>query len=139
VHGGLLFKFASNDQNSKRRTITVPHQTVGTGIANRVHQFNWRISMIRKTTLSLLLFLAITAGCATNRTAATDRQIENDVRTQISSVMTGHMYTADIAVNNGAVTLTGNARTEEERRAIAEAANKVKNVKSVINNIVVTQ
>lgn len=95
--------------------------------------------MFRKTAISLLLLIVFTTACATNRVAAMDRQIENDVRSQISSTMTGHMYTANISVHNGAVTLTGNAQSEEDRRAIADAANKVKNVKSVINNLVVTQ
>lgn len=95
--------------------------------------------MVRKTALSLLLLIVLTTACATNRMAAIDRRIENDVRTQISSAMTGHMYTANLSVANGAVTLTGSTRSEEDRRTIAEAANKVKNVKSVINNIVVSQ
>lgn len=94
--------------------------------------------MFRKTVLSLMFFAVLTTACASNRVAAMDRNIEKDVRSSIASAMTGHMYAVDVVAHSGVVTLTGSARSEEDRRAVAEAANRVKNVTSVINNLIVS-
>jgi osmotically-inducible protein OsmY len=91
----------------------------------------------RKTVLSLIVAMFLTLACATTHRHTHDGTIENNVRQNISSAMAGHAYYANVSVNDGVVTLTGTTHSEEDRRTIGEAANRVKGVKTVINNITV--
>ena len=91
--------------------------------------------MIRKTAVPLLFVMLFSLACASTRN--NDGNLERGVRNSISSSMSGKVYLANVAVNQGVVTLTGTTRTEEDRRAIGGAADKVRGVKTVINNIVV--
>lgn len=90
---------------------------------------------IRKTAIPLLFVLLFSLACAS--THNNDGNLERHVRESIASSMPGKVYVTTVAVNNGVVTLTGTTRSEEDRRAIGAAADKVKGVKTVINNIVV--
>jgi len=91
--------------------------------------------MIRKTAVPLLFVMLFSLACASTRN--NDGNIERQVRESISSSMAGKVYLANVVVNNGVVTLSGTSRSEEDRRAIGNAADKAKGVKTVINNIVV--
>lgn len=90
---------------------------------------------IRKTAIPLLFALLFSLACAS--THNNDGNLERHVRESIASSMSGKVYVTTVAVNNGVVTLTGTTRSEEDRRSIGAAADKVKGVKTVINNIVV--
>jgi osmotically-inducible protein OsmY len=91
--------------------------------------------MIRKTAIPLLFVMLFSLACASTRN--NDGNIERHVRESISSSMAGKVYLANVVVNNGVVTLSGTSRSEEDRRAIGNAADKAEGVKTVINNIVV--
>jgi osmotically-inducible protein OsmY len=92
---------------------------------------------IRKTALPLLFVMMFGLACASMSHRNHDGQIERDVRNTISSTMSGKVYNTNVVVNDAVVTLTGTTRSEEDRRAIADAVNKIRGVRSVINNIVV--
>ncbi|HWW61866.1 MAG TPA: BON domain-containing protein [Thermoanaerobaculia bacterium] len=64
-----------------------------------------------------------------------DRKIETNVRNAITSSIPGTPAAIEVRVDKGIVTLTGRVATEEDRRKIGDAANDVKGVRSVINNI----
>ena len=93
----------------------------------------------RKTALSdnmaMIVAMILVLGCATTHRHSHDGTIENKVRQNIASAMAGHAYYANVSVNDGVVTLSGTTHSEEDRRTIGEAANRVKGVKTVINNI----
>lgn len=64
-----------------------------------------------------------------------DAAIELEVRSKIAEDVPSKTFAVEVSVRNGVVTLSGHAANNEDRRKIAQAANDVKGVKSVINNI----
>jgi len=93
--------------------------------------------MIRKIALPLLFVMLFAMACGSMGHHNNDGKLERNVRDAISSSMSGKVYVTNVVVNDGVVTLTGTTRSEEDRRAIGDLANKVTGVKTVINNIVV--
>jgi len=87
----------------------------------------------RSMAISMLFLILLSAACAAAKTD--DNAIENNVRAKIGESMTGKPYSVEVKVTQGVVTLNGHARNEDDRRAIGEAANSIKGVRSVINNI----
>lgn len=67
--------------------------------------------------------------------ALDDEAIEAEVRTKIAEDVPSKTFAVEVSVRNGVVTLSGHADNNEDRRKIAQAANDVRGVKSVINNI----
>ena len=66
-----------------------------------------------------------------------DKTIEADVRGKIAEAVPSKTFAVEVAVNNGVVTLSGHAASEDDRRRIGDAANSVHGVTSVINNITI--
>lgn len=64
-----------------------------------------------------------------------DNAIEIEVRAKIAEDAASKALGVGVKVDNGVVTLSGHADSAEQRRKIGMAANDVKGVKSVINNI----
>jgi len=64
-----------------------------------------------------------------------DAAIEAEVRAKIAEDVPSKTFAVEVSVRNGVVTLDGHAKNADERRRIAQAANDVRGVRSVINNI----
>jgi osmotically-inducible protein OsmY len=87
--------------------------------------------------ISLFLLLATTA-CTLNKVtpaAADEEAMEADVRRAVLGAVPGKTFGIEVKVDDGIVTLSGNVGSEDDRRRIAEAAQKVDGVRSVINNL----
>jgi osmotically-inducible protein OsmY len=67
--------------------------------------------------------------------ALDDAAIEAEVRAKIAEDVTSKTFAVEVDVKDGVVTLSGHAGSADERRRIADAANDVRGVRSVINNI----
>jgi len=66
-----------------------------------------------------------------------DKAIEADVRSKILEAVPEKTLGVQVDVREGVVTLSGHAASEDDRRKIGDAANSVKGVRSVINNITI--
>jgi osmotically-inducible protein OsmY len=86
-----------------------------------------------------VLLLGAACGSMNRMTPAglDDTAIEADVRGKIAEAVPSKTFAVEVKVNGGVVTLSGHAKNEDDRRAIANAANSVHGVKSVINNITI--
>ena len=95
--------------------------------------------MNRKTVVALvglmLLALACTSINQVTPSGLDDNAIEIEVRAKIAEDAASKALGVQVKVDNGVVTLSGHADNAEQRRKIGMAANDVKGVKSVINNI----
>lgn len=95
--------------------------------------------MNRKTVVALvglmLLALACTSVNQVTPSGLDDNAIEVEVRAKIAEDAASKALGIEVKVDNGVVTLSGHADSAEQRRKIGQAANDVKGVKSVINNI----
>lgn len=95
--------------------------------------------MNRKTSVALvglmLLALACTSINQVTPSGLDDNAIEIEVRAKIAEDAASKALGVQVKVDNGVVTLSGHADNAEQRRKIGMAANDVKGVKSVINNI----
>lgn len=95
--------------------------------------------MNRKTIVALvglmLLALACTSINQVTPSGLDDNAIEIEVRAKIAEDAASKALGVKVDVDNGVVTLSGHANSAEQRRKIGQAANDVKGVKSVINNI----
>ena len=95
--------------------------------------------MNRKTVVALvglmLLALACTSVNQVTPSGMDDNAIELEVRAKIAEDAASKALGIEVKVDNGVVTLSGHADSAEQRRKIGQAANDVKGVKSVINNI----
>lgn len=90
---------------------------------------NWLILV------SLFLMLSATA-CSLNRALpaeADEEAMELEVRSAIAAA--GKVDGLEVKVNNGVVTLGGHVGSEDERRRVGEAAQRVNGVRSVVNNL----
>lgn len=83
-----------------------------------------------------LLLIALTLACGTGRSAQQrlDEDLLRDVRAKISEVHPDPVV-IEVTVKDAVVILNGRVGSEEERRKIGDAANSVRGVKSVVNNI----
>lgn len=66
-----------------------------------------------------------------------DKAIEADVRGKIAEAVPEKTFAVEVTVNQQVVTLSGHAKTDEDRRKIVDAAQSVNGVKTVINNITI--
>ncbi len=94
----------------------------------------------RLTYVALVLMTALTlVGCGSLNQQTPDEwddaAIEADIRSNIATRVPEKTFAVEVAVENGVVTLSGHAATEEQRTKITEAAQSVDGVKRVINNI----
>ncbi len=83
---------------------------------------------------AVALLLAIAVGCSRGRS---DAQIIGEVVTKINADAKISEKHVSVMSNNGVVTLTGSAATEEERAEAANDAAQVEGVKTVVNNLLV--
>lgn len=92
---------------------------------------------VRKS-VSIVILIALVLACAAcghaRGSGPDDRQIAADVRSAIGKAVSGANF-IQVSVDRGIVTLNGQVRSETERRQIGDAANAVRGVRSVINNI----
>jgi osmotically-inducible protein OsmY len=88
-----------------------------------------------KKLATLALALALVACASGSNNGYEDRKIETNVRSAITNAIPSTPTSIEVRVDKGIVTLTGRVATEEDRRKIGDAANDVKGVRSVINNI----
>ena len=97
--------------------------------------------MVRKFTyVALVLMVAMALGACGSINKQTpaewdDAAIEADVRAKIAERVPEKTFAVEVAVDNGVVTLSGHAATAGQRSEIAAAAQSVKAVQRVINNI----
>lgn len=89
---------------------------------------------MHRTVTSIAVFLLL-FGLACSSFNRADKAIEDDVRAKIAEAMPGKTFSVEVNVNKGVVTLSGQAASEDDRRRIGDAANSVRGVRSVINNI----
>jgi hyperosmotically inducible protein len=89
----------------------------------------------RIVVIPMLFLLLLSVACAAAKTD--DNAIENNVRSKITESMAGRPFQVEVKVSQGVVTLNGHAQNEDDRRAIGDAANGIKGVRSVINNITI--
>src|SRR5438552_12193465 len=87
--------------------------------------------------VATMLVLAMACGSMNRATPKQwdDKTIEADVRGKIAEAVPSKTFAVSVDVNHGVVTLGGHAANDDDRRKIANAANSVHGVKSVINNI----
>ena len=86
----------------------------------------------------LLVLFGIACGSMNRATPKQwdDKTIEADVRGKIAEVEPRDAVGGlQVDVKDQVVTLSGHVKTEEERRKIADAAQSVHGVKTVINNL----
>src|SRR5687767_14777944 len=91
--------------------------------------------------LAILLVLFSIACGSMNRATPSEwdsATMEADVRGKVAGAVPGKTFDIGVTVNSDrVVTLTGSVDTADDRRAIAEAAQSVSGVRSVINNITI--
>jgi hypothetical protein len=93
--------------------------------------------MVVPVLFTLLLGFACATTNQATRPEVDDSMIATNVRSTIDQAVPGKVFAVEVKVTNGIVTLNGHAKSEDDRRAIADAANGIRGVKSVINNITI--
>jgi osmotically-inducible protein OsmY len=97
--------------------------------------------MNRKLSILAAFLVLFTIACGSMNRATPkqwdDKAIEADVRSKIATAVPDKTFAVEINVHEAVVTLSGHAANEEDRRKIADAANSVNGVRSVINNITI--
>ena len=99
--------------------------------------------MTKRHLTVLTAFLVLTAIACGSMNRATPAEwdkatMEADVRGKVAGAVPGKTFDIGVSVSdNRVVTLTGSVDSESDRRAIADAAQSVSGVRSVINNITV--
>ena len=96
--------------------------------------------MKRNLTVLAALLVLFTVACGSmNRATPAEwdkAAMEADVRGKVATAVTGKTFDIGVSVTDSrVVTLTGDVDSESDRRAIADAAQSVSGVRSVINNI----
>src|SRR5512142_2406601 len=94
--------------------------------------------MKAKSSLSLVLLLALGLSVACTR-APNDAQIANQVQSKIAADSNVQNKQIGVQSANGVVTLTGSVGSEMERSAAANDAAQVSGVKTIVNNLEVSQ
>jgi hypothetical protein len=94
--------------------------------------------MKAKSSLFLVLLLAVGMTIACNR-APNDAQIANQVQSRIAADSNVQNKQIGVQSANGAVTLSGTVASELERSAAANDAAQVSGVKTVVNDLQVSQ
>ena len=89
--------------------------------------------------VSCLMLFAMACGSMNRATPKQwdDKVIEADVRGKIAEKVPSKTFAVEVKVNHQVVTLSGHAANEADRRAIADAAQSVNGVTTVINNITI--
>jgi len=89
--------------------------------------------------VSVLMLLAVACGSMNRMTPKQwdDKVIEADVRGKIAESIPSKTFAVEVKVNHQVVTLSGHAANETDRRKIADAAQSVNGVTTVINNITI--
>ena len=89
--------------------------------------------------VSIVVLFAMACGSMNRVTPKQwdDAAIEADVRGKIAESVPSKALGISVKVDHRVVTLSGKAKTADDRRKIAEAAQSVNGVKTVINNITV--
>ena len=90
--------------------------------------------------VSLMLLLTVACGSLNRATPAEwdKATMEADVRGKVATAVTGKTFDIGVSVSDSrVVTLTGQVDSQEDRRAIGDAAQSVSGVSRVINNITV--
>src|SRR3954469_6428167 len=85
--------------------------------------------------LSLTLFVALVAGCSKSKS---DAQLASEVQSKIQQDFAVPNKQLGVAVANGVVTLNGNVGSEMERAAAANDAEQIEGVRTVVNNLTVS-
>ena len=97
--------------------------------------------MNRKVILSLLALVMVfsVAACQSlnqmTPRGMDDGAIELEVRAKIGEDASNKALDVGVSSKDGVVTLSGTANSQDQKRKIGEAANDVKGVKAVINNL----
>ncbi|MGB9106109.1 MAG: BON domain-containing protein [Terriglobales bacterium] len=94
--------------------------------------------MKAKSSLFLVLFLALGMTMACNR-APNDAQIANQVQSKITADSNIQNKQIGVQSANGVVTLSGTVASDLERSAAANDAAQVAGVKTVVNDLQVSQ
>jgi BON domain len=94
--------------------------------------------MKAKSSLTVVLLLALGLTVACTRTP-NDAQIANQVQSKIAADSNVQNKQIGVQSSNGVVTLTGSVGSEMERSAAANDAAQVAGVKTIVNNLEVTQ
>ena len=98
--------------------------------------------MKRQISAVLVVLALFAVACGSMNRATPDEwdrtTIEADVRGKVATAVPGKTFDIGVTVSdNRVVTLTGTVDTAAERQAIADAAQSVNGVSTVINNIIV--
>lgn len=91
--------------------------------------------------IAVIVMLAVSAfGQGTAAPGTEDGRIEDAVRIRLAGNRdTGGAGRIKVEVKNGAVILTGPVESEKQKAAAEKQAKKVKGVKSVTNQLVITE
>ena len=88
-----------------------------------------------RRTVVVALLIAFALACA-HHTPVTDDQLRTDVRNAISNAFSGSWPgTTFVTVQNRVVTVSGQVRSEEDRRKVDNAINQVRGIRAVINQL----
>ena len=90
---------------------------------------------IQKAALSLLLGVGLIAGCSRSRD---DAQVASDVQGKINADSNIQNKQITVNANKGVVTLSGSVNNDLERSSAANDASQVDGVKTVVNNLEVS-
>lgn len=87
--------------------------------------------------MALVMLLGVACKSLNQMTPAgmDNKAIEAEVRAKIGEDAASKALAVSIDVHDGVVTLSGHADSEDQKRKIGAAANDVKGVKAVINNL----
>ena len=88
--------------------------------------------------LAVLVFCACISTTFAQKAPLTDDEITDQVRLRLASHPDVKGGAIDVDVKGGVVTLKGKVRTEKGKSKATGVAHKVKGVKQVINELVVT-
>ena len=88
-----------------------------------------------RRTIVVALLIVFALACA-HHTTVTDDQLRTNVRNAISDAFSGSWPgTTFVTVQNHVVTVSGQVRTEEDRRKVDTAINQVHGIRAVINQL----
>ncbi len=81
--------------------------------------------------------MILALACASHR-GITDEGLAANVRSAVAEAFSGSPPAmVDISVRNGVVTLSGQVRSEDDRRKVVRAVNSVNGVRTVINQMTI--
>jgi osmotically-inducible protein OsmY len=93
--------------------------------------------MKKHRVLATVALVVLALACASGNQISDDK-LSSDVRGAVAGAFSGALPVGlSITVHNGVVTLSGQLRSEEDRRKVVTAVNSVNGVRTLINQMTI--